>query len=507
KMIQLPIRLPVIDTVNVREFLEEHSQGWLKYLKTDEGQSQLEPLDMTERKIEIHKAPYEVLLDFFESRIPPKTRKIKRTALLFQNKLKLLDGLKIEYKHIHILVAKITLLELFAPKLLRFIQNNGYDSTYNRLVEFREKHISLSELTKIDSYIKRPKDNEKEEAYYTEKDQLVYTKMMDIVSEHYTSRIQFDLDSVFTVVEDKKYLQKIIEMREQEILTVQKEEHKIEGNEFLEKLFKVDDAQSWKDAFKVDKLFKAGKATLTNEQLKNIMKEAKEKKLHLNYEWRNAIIPYITGEQLKKDIYFEMCPATVTKGDFKAFVEASGHETEAERDNGMSIYNGKKWEYKKYASWKNSYIKDETDNHPVVGVSWNDVKAYIKWKNESDTTYDYVLPTKKEWYLACYNGKYTKWHFGDDKSKLKEYAWYRKNSDMKTHEVKTLKPNDLDLYDMHGNVWEWCENWYTEDKYTKVLIGGSWGSSLSYARAIIGKGNPVNSSNCIGFRLQRTLLS
>jgi len=78
KMIQLPIRLPVIDTVNVREFLEEHSQGWLKYLKTDEGQSQLEPLDMTERKIEIHKAPYEVLLDFFESRIPPKPRKIKR---------------------------------------------------------------------------------------------------------------------------------------------------------------------------------------------------------------------------------------------------------------------------------------------------------------------------------------------------------------------------------------------------------------------------------------------
>jgi regulator of replication initiation timing len=520
KMIQLPMRLPVIDTVNVRAFLEEHSGGWKEYLKDELLSNSKHSIDMTSTSVEKPKESYESLLDFFESKIPPKPRKIKRTALLFHSKLQLFDKMKIECHDMYILVAKITLLELFAPKLLRFIQNNGYDSMYNRLVEFRKKRASLTEFEDIKTYIERKvttKDlseaTSKSEAkqiqddrdYYTQKEQQLYTRMMHIVKEHYTSRIQFDLDTVFTRDEDKKDLQKIIEMREKVKVTT-KVTHELQSSEFFEKLFKADDVQSWRDAFKVDKLFEEGKATLTDNQLKNIMSQVKKKGLHLNYEWRNAIIPYITGEQLKDDLYFEMCPTTVTKGEFKTFVDAVSYETEAEKNESMYVYNGKEWEVKKDASWKKSYIKDETDKHPVVGVSWNDAKAYIEWKNNTDEKHEYVLPTEHEWYLACNNGKDTKWHFGDDESQLKEYAWYRENSDMKTHEVATRKSNDFGLYDMHGNVWEWGEDWHDED--TKVLRGGSWFDyAINTESSNRFRYDPTFSSNDVGFRLQRALRS
>jgi len=530
KMIQLPIiRLPVIDTVNVRVFLEEHSSGWIELIDRKGNPKGLRttttPIDITESldmNEEFYISPVEKLLDFFSEVIPPKPRKIKRTAKLFETKLMLLDSAGLLDKIDYMFVAKITLLELFAPKLLRFIQNNGYDSMYNRLVEFKKKKESLTEFEDIKTYIERkvttkdlskePNKSKKQKIqddgdYYAQKEQQLYTRMMHIVKEHYTSRIQFDLDTVFTRDEDKKDLQKIIEMREKVKVTT-KVTHELQGNEFSEKLFKADDVQSWRDAFKVDKLFEEGKATLTDNQLKSIMRQAKEKKLHLNYEWRNAIIPYITGEQLKKDLYFEMCSTTVTKGEFETFVEAASYETEAETNGGIYVYNGKEWEKKKDASWKNSYIKDETDKHPVVGVSWNDAKAYVEWKNKTDEKYEYVLPTEHEWYLACNNGKDTKWHFGDDESQLKEYAWYSENSGMKTHEVETRKSNDLGLYDMHGNVWEWCEDWYDEDKNSKVLRGGSWVNVASSTEsAFRGRGYPANSVYIVGFRLQRTLRS
>ena len=526
KMIQLPIRLPVIDTVNVRAFLEEHSSKWIDYLPNELRNERKHTMDMTSVPEDKPKEPYERLLDFFESKIPPKPRKIKRTALLFHSKLQLFDGMKIECHDMYILVAKITLLELFAPKLLRFIQNNGYDSMYNRLVEFKEQEKSLTEFQNIKEYIERKVPTDKSEIeksndvkkideeiendkdYYTQKEQQLYTRMMYIVKEHYTSRIQFDLDMVFTANEDKEDLQKIIEMREKD-KSVPKATHELKGNAFLEKLFKEDDIQSWRDAFKVDKLFEEGKATLTDTQLTNIMKLAKEKGLHKNYEWRNAIIPYVAGEQLiDAEIYFEMSPTTVTKGEFKAFVDDTEHKTDAEQGKGMYVYNGKGWEQKKDASWKNSYIKDETDEHPVVGVSWNDAKAYIAWKNKNDSDYDYVLPTEDEWYLACNNGKDTKWHFGDDESQLIKYAWYNKNSDMRSHKVKEKEANSLNLYDMHGNVWEWCEDWYDEDKDTKVLRGGSWDDSSNDSGSTFRDGGiPTSSYSDVGFRLQRTLSS
>ena len=193
---------------------------------------------------------------------------------------------------------------------------------------------------------------------------------------------------------------------------------------------------------------------------------------------------------------FEISPTQVTVGEFKVFVEETNYVTEAEKGDGAYVYDGKDWNQKKDASWKNPYF-EQTDEHPVVCVSWNDTQAYIKWLNEKIDEV-YRLPTEAEWEFACRAGSTTKWHFGEDEKELKGYAWYSENSDKKTHPVGTKKENQWGLYDMHGNVLEWClddfEDTYNntprdgtehivEKKEYKSLRGGSWNFNAGNTRS------------------------
>jgi len=112
---------------------------------------------------------------------------------------------------------------------------------------------------------------------------------------------------------------------------------------------------------------------------------------------------------------------------------------------------------------------------PIINVSWYDAVAFCMWLSKKSNQ-KYRLPTETEWEYACRAGTTTKWSFGDEEKDLDKYAWYDKNSNGKIYEVGTKLSNPWGLYDMHGNVWEWCEDWYNKNKNTKVIRGGSWGS-------------------------------
>src|SRR5262249_4981511 len=100
-------------------------------------------------------------------------------------------------------------------------------------------------------------------------------------------------------------------------------------------------------------------------------------------------------------------------------------------------------------------------NLPVDTVSWNDAQEYIKRLNAQNDGYTYRLPTEAEWEYACRAGR-----MGDYTESLDEMAWYERNSANETHPVGQKKANGWGLYDMQGNVSEWCQDWFAEDYYS-----------------------------------------
>lgn len=197
---------------------------------------------------------------------------------------------------------------------------------------------------------------------------------------------------------------------------------------------------------------------------------------------------------------FEIGKYEVTIGEYKACVSAGGCKQPIwlEKDNNYNIHTGSDDFYK---------IMCLEDNCPIMGVSWHDAKAYTQWLSEK-TGATYRLPTEKEWEYVAKGGKPSdwKWSFGNDASALKKYAWYGDNSNGTTHPVGQKLANPWGIHDIYGNVWEWCEDWYSDEKKYKNLRGGSWindgGSTRSAYR---GRSNPSVRYNSVGFRLHRTL--
>lgn len=112
------------------------------------------------------------------------------------------------------------------------------------------------------------------------------------------------------------------------------------------------------------------------------------------------------------------------------------------------------------------------DDLPVESVLWNNVQEFIKKLNEKESTDKYRLPSEAEWEYAARAGTTTRYSFGDDDSKLGEYAWYSENSGDKTHPVGKKRANPWGLYDVHGNVWELVQDkWH--DNYNSAPVDGS----------------------------------
>jgi formylglycine-generating enzyme required for sulfatase activity len=232
---------------------------------------------------------------------------------------------------------------------------------------------------------------------------------------------------------------------------------------------------------------------------------------------------------------FYMAAHTVTVGQFRKFVEDENYKTDAEKDGqGGYGYNAdtKKTEGRKSKyTWDNTGWK-QTDRHPVVNVSWNDAVAYCKWlsKKEGKT---YRLPTEAQWEYACRAGTTTRFYCGDDdadlrghaniadvsfRSNLPEYKWGVDWDDgyAFTARVGSFKANPWRLYDMHGNVWQWCRDCYDKEFYKesdkedpecnkgdrRVMRGGSWLNNARDCRAANRYGlAPACRDGDVGFRV------
>lgn len=143
--------------------------------------------------------------------------------------------------------------------------------------------------------------------------------------------------------------------------------------------------------------------------------------------------------------------------------------------------------------------------HPVEQVSWDDAQEFIKKLNEKKDDFTYRLPTEQEWEYCCRAGSTTEYCFGDNESRLKQYAWYYDNSKQSTHPVRKKKANKFGLYDMRGNVWEWTESKWSEEGSYRVVRGGSWNNDAQVLRsAYRSHDSPGSRSYVIGFRLVRT---
>ena len=115
-----------------------------------------------------------------------------------------------------------------------------------------------------------------------------------------------------------------------------------------------------------------------------------------------------------------------------------------------------------------SYVQAHP-NHPAVYISWNDMETFVGRLNEAAGETLYRLPTEAEWEYAARAGTTTRWSFGEDESQLRDYAWYAEsawNAGLQyAQPVGTKRPNPWGLYDMHGNVWEWVQDWYDSSYY------------------------------------------
>ncbi|AUS04155.1 formylglycine-generating enzyme family protein [Pseudotamlana carrageenivorans] len=158
------------------------------------------------------------------------------------------------------------------------------------------------------------------------------------------------------------------------------------------------------------------------------------------------------------------------------------------------------------------------DNSPIINVSWDEAVNYCDWLSEK-LKGKITLPTEAQWEYAARGGNKSKGYNYSGGNKMKNVGWFIENSNDKTQPVATKKPNELGIYDMSGNVWEWCLDWYKKEYYAKsttidplniisadykVLRGGSWYNDASYCHVANRSSNEPkyrHGYNLTGFRV------
>ncbi len=215
------------------------------------------------------------------------------------------------------------------------------------------------------------------------------------------------------------------------------------------------------------------------------------------FTWSQPVHPV----QITKPFYMGKYP--VTQGEWKALMGKTPAQQEKKAEE----------------EWQLG-IRGEGDRYPMYYVSWEEAQAFIAKLNQREPGERYRLPTEAEWEYACRAGSESAYCFGNDEQVLGEYGWYDGNSGGRAHPVGEKLPNAWGLHDMHGNVWEWVQDWYDEAYYKsspkadppgpstgslRVSRGGGWDSAPRLLRSAFRDNiSPGDRGYHLGFRLLRT---
>ena len=249
--------------------------------------------------------------------------------------------------------------------------------------------------------------------------------------------------------------------------------------------------------------------------------------------------------RISKSFYFGTCE--VTNGQFRKFVEATGYQTQAERKEDDDPRGAGGWGFNQSAqriegrNIQYNWLKPGfpiTDDMPVVNVTWNDVTEFCKWLSTKEGK-TYRLPTEAEWEYAARAGASTRYVSGDDPESLTKiantadadfstrfpkYSLASTDRSLSSHDghvfpspVGSFPPNNFGLHDVHGNVWEWTADWYSQDYFAnspavdpqgptsgelKVRRGGAWHTVAIWARLSYRNYNTTQSRYPnLGFRI------
>jgi formylglycine-generating enzyme required for sulfatase activity len=177
----------------------------------------------------------------------------------------------------------------------------------------------------------------------------------------------------------------------------------------------------------------------------------------------------------------------LTVAEFKKFVDETPYTTTADQEGKCYVWTGGAFSEEKAAvNWRcgsdGAKLLDFEMNKPVVHISYNVAVKYCKWKSYK-TGKTWRLPTEAEWKYAARGGNRSNGYIYNGSNNIDDVAWYNGNSGMKMHPVRQQQPNELGLYDMSGNVWEWCSDWWDMFYYgsspSQNPQGASTGSNLA----------------------------
>jgi formylglycine-generating enzyme required for sulfatase activity len=213
----------------------------------------------------------------------------------------------------------------------------------------------------------------------------------------------------------------------------------------------------------------------------------------------------------------------VTRGQFAAFVSETGYKTDVEKEGKA---RGRRadaiWGEIPGANWKDPVVFRQTDGHPAMCISWNDTEAFCRWLAEK-TKRRVRLPTEAEWEYACRAGTTTAFHYGsalrsgmanfDGRYEYDASSGEANNPSgihlERTTTVGSYAPNSWGLYDMHGNVYQWCQDWHADyltgiltQPPTRIYRGGAWDMGGSLCRSAQRLSDiPPMTFNDVGFRV------